>query len=101
MLVGGVWGGMSEVRSSPPASRQDSLLLLKFPAGKSVFQELRQDEASLVQATIGGTYKPKLGQYLKQGREGNTGESFEGKGCFVCDLTNLGSSFLLSTSQDP
>lgn len=45
-----------------------------------MLQELRQDEASLVQATIGGTYKPKLGQYLKQGREGNAGESFEEKG---------------------
>lgn len=45
--------------------------------------ELRQDEASLVQATIGGTYKPKLGQYLEQGREGNVGESFEKKGALL------------------
>lgn len=60
LLVGGVWGGMSGVRSSPTASGQDSLLLLKFLAVKSVL-ELRQDEASPFEATIGGTQKPKLG----------------------------------------
>lgn len=44
---------MSGVRSSPTASGQDSLLLLKFLAAKSVL-ELRQDEVSRVQTTTGG-----------------------------------------------
>jgi hypothetical protein len=54
---------MSGVRSSPTASGQDSLLLLKFLAAKSVL-ELRQDEVSRVQTTTGGggTQNPKLGQ---------------------------------------
>lgn len=50
---------MSGVKSSPTASGQDSLLFLKFLAVKSVL-ELRQDESSSVQTTIGGTQKPKI-----------------------------------------